>query len=114
MVRTFEEGDRMDPAAGYRPIPHTGLASARDRLLGLERARWPGNGRTVLLVCDCRDEGCWPRPARVRQDGAVVRWDDFEQPQRPERDYSGLGPFVFDAEAYTAEVDHLLPVLETG
>jgi hypothetical protein len=64
------------------------------------RTLWPGKGRVVLLVCEgCGEEGCWPFLARVHIGDEVVSWDGFEQPHRPERDYSEL-QFSFDRGQY--------------
>ena len=70
-----------------------------DRLAGTP-SFWPGNGETVLLVCEgCREEGCWPIFARVEVDEEVVEWSGFRQPHRPERDYADLR-FMFDRRQY--------------
>lgn len=31
-------------------------------------------------------------------------WSDFEQPFRPNRDYAGFGPFVFERSTYDTAV----------
>jgi len=70
----------------------------RRYLLG-EREPWPGR-RVPLLGCICGVLDCWPLVASVDLDGDIVRWSEFEQPHRPERDYWDFGPFVFDRAGY--------------
>jgi hypothetical protein len=64
----------------------------------------PGADRRAdLLGCaDCGEVGCWPLEVCIDVDDAVVTWRSFRQPHRPDRDYTGLGPFRFDAAAYRA------------
>ena len=42
---------------------------------------------------------------RVTRDEKTVTWSDFNQRRRKQRDYSGLGPFVFSRETYEADVN---------
>lgn len=37
----------------------------------------------------------------------MVVWDEFRQPRRRERDYSGFGPYLFDRARYEAAVAEL-------
>jgi hypothetical protein len=60
--------------------------------------------RVYLLGCQCGEVGCWPLLARIRAEDESVVWDSFEQPNRKDRNYSGFGPFVFDAEQYREAV----------
>jgi hypothetical protein len=64
-------------------------------------------GRVLLLGCTCGDWGCYPLFAWVDVNADVVRWADFEQPNHPERDYSGFGPFVFDRTEYESAIEKL-------
>ncbi len=59
---------------------------------------------TLLDHEDCGEPGCWPLRARVDvlEDGVV--WHSFSQPHRKAWDYSGFGPFVFDADQYRSAV----------
>lgn len=59
-----------------------------------------GDGKTALLSCDCGEVGCSPLLARVTVSDDTVTWDEFEQPERPDWDYSGFGPFTFDRTQY--------------
>ena len=44
---------------------------------------------------------------RPEIDGDQVSWHSFRQPHRPDRDYSGFGPFRFDAAAYRAALSEM-------
>ena len=44
----------------------------------------------------------WLLEARVTVGERTVIWDNFRQPFRPKREYSGFGPFVFDRTKYEA------------
>jgi len=61
-------------------------------------------GGIYLLGCDCGEVGCWPLSARIETGNDIVRWVDFRQEHRPERDYSGFGPFAFDKDQYKQAV----------
>jgi len=60
--------------------------------------------RVPLLECDCGSSGCWPLEATVRRKRDSVIWEAFENPFRPERDYSKFGRFVFDPAQYAESV----------
>lgn len=61
---------------------------------------WSGPGGTWLLGCTFGEPGCWPLEARIAVEPETVTWTGFTQPHRRERDYTGLGPFVFAREQY--------------
>jgi hypothetical protein len=105
LVERFERGSSyIDPAGGYGglvpalfnygPLDVYFLGAAE----GAYFARSPG--RIFVLGCTCGEVGCWPLVCVVDDRGSVVVWSDFEQPHRPNRDYSGFGPFVFDKVQY--------------
>lgn len=73
--------------------PHYDFGDSADHLVGVHRR--PSSDRVPLLGCECGDWGCWPLMARIRVAHGKVIWDDFVQPHRPDRDYSGFGPFRF-------------------
>ncbi len=103
LVADYERKLGYEPFGGYASISLDGLQGALDRLTGTPNS-WPGDGQTVLLVCEgCREEGCWPIFARVRLGEETVEWSDFEQPHRPARDYSNLR-FTFDRRQYDEEI----------
>jgi hypothetical protein len=84
--------------------------TAKVGLQGLSNFR---NSKIMLLGCTCGIDECWPLLARVEMTETSVIWRDFEQPYRSENhpnpwDYSGFGPFVFDRNAYQAELEKLL------
>jgi hypothetical protein len=70
--------------------------------------------KTALLNCNCGVFTCWPLLAKLETDfgadddtDATVTWKDFEHPYHRDRDYSGLGPFVFDWSEYEDAVEAL-------
>ena len=56
-------------------------------------------GAPVVLGCECPEWGCWSFRARIELTDDLVRWAAFEGP-KTDRDYSDLGPFVFDRREY--------------
>jgi len=58
------------------------------------------DGRTLILMCECGEAGCWPLTCRIEVGEGDVIWRDFRNPQRPSLDYSGFGPFVFKRTEY--------------
>jgi aminoglycoside 3-N-acetyltransferase len=68
----------------------------------------------TLLGCDCGTRECWPLTCRITRTSDWVVWDEFKQPFRPERDYSGLGPFAFDAREYDEAIQDLSIVRNTS
>jgi len=60
--------------------------------------------KTPVLGCTCGEWGCWPLRVRIIVEPGVVLWLDFEQPFRPNRDYSDFGPFAFERIEYEAAV----------
>jgi len=63
--------------------------------------------KTVLLVCDCRETGCWPLMARIRVEDDLVVWSHFEQPHRREKWSHGDLQFTFSRDQYEAELAKL-------
>ena len=65
------------------------------------------NGRHALYNCPlCGDLGCGAMSALIARDGAHIVWRDFAwqtnyEPE-PAQTYPDIGPFTFDADAYTA------------
>ncbi|MEZ0447942.1 hypothetical protein [Cellulomonas sp. ICMP 17802] len=105
LVGAFEAAAGYEVAGGYDGLvlDQFRFGDLDSYLLGGED--WPGRGTASLLGCDCGDVGCWPLDARVTVAGGRVVWDEFRQPHRPQRDYAGFGPFVFEEAAYRAAID---------
>jgi hypothetical protein len=109
VVRVYETARGFDVPGGYG-----GLVIDRFRFGDLatyfagRSGVWPGDGRVALLGCSCGEVGCWPLFARVRELDDYVVWDGFEQPHRPDRDYSGFEPFLFDRRQYRDALDVLM------
>jgi hypothetical protein len=108
IVAAFERDEHFEPAGGYGGlIPEWFKYGALDKyFLGdFEKDSYFARmNRVYLLGCQCGEVGCWPLLARIRAEGESVVWDSFEQPHRKDRDYSGFGPFIFDAEQYREAV----------
>jgi len=109
MALTFEREQRFEPAGGYGGlIPQYFKYGSLDHyFLGdfEPNSYFARMGRAYILGCgDCGEVGCWPLIARIRADGESVVWDSFQQPHRPERDYSRFGPYVFGAHQYREAV----------
>ncbi|EFV14276.1 hypothetical protein [Segniliparus rugosus] len=102
LAAQYEARAGFVPSGGYAPLtssPGTLLAyylgeTSDDMLFG--------EGKTALLGCSCGEAGCWPFCCRIQVSRNSVTWSGFGQPFRPERDYEGFGPFVFDRGEYEA------------
>jgi len=97
LVERYEAERGFDVVGGYGPI---WLDRAAAELLA------SGSRRPTYLLgcCDCGEPGCWPLEVRILVADTTVTWRSFRQPHRPDRDYSGFGPFRFDAAAYRSAV----------
>lgn len=115
LLVTAYEHDRgyTDPAGGYAGIvPCDVLSGLIDEyFLGNPAAdRWNefSGGAVHLLQCrSCHFVGCWDILAHIAVADATVRWSGFRQHNRPNRDYIGFGPFVFDLAQYREAVAQL-------
>jgi hypothetical protein len=122
-VVPFVDGDRFrdivarfEEAAGFStPGSYAGIVPDHFRFGPLIN-HFMGNGdwnpgAPAVLGCDCPEWGCWPFHAVVEITDDRVRWTSFLGPT-PDRDYGGLGPFVFDRAQYGAAVAQLATLLE--
>jgi hypothetical protein len=106
MVAAFESQRGYEPAGGY-----AGIIPANFNFGDLTRhyeargeRQWPSPGHAWLLGCDCGEVGCWPLTARIAVTAENVTWSNFSQEHRPDRDYDGFGPFVFNRDQYASAV----------
>jgi hypothetical protein len=108
LVAAFErQSGYNDPAGGYGGIvpSHYELGPLAAYFLGEMGAIEGGQpGEIYALFCQCGEAGCWPLVTHVRADNQLVVWHDFSQPYRPQRDYSGFGPFTFERSEYERAV----------
>ena len=114
LVSEFEAANDFDVVGGYDELVLDSfnfgdIAKYLSGRAGPKR----GHGVVALLGCDCGELGCWPLQARVTLAQGRVVWDQFEQPHRPTRDYTGFGPFQFDEQQYRASLTEMLRALET-
>jgi hypothetical protein len=109
LVDDFESSKGWDAAGAYAGIDPAFTDAKRwiRSLLGDGHPEYEGMECTWLLGCGCSVAGCWPFEARVMVEADIVTWKLFRQPFRPERDYSGFGPFVFDRREYEAAIQEL-------
>lgn len=108
MIAKSELEQHFEPVGGYGGlIPQWFNYGSLDHyLLGEvdQNSYFEKIGGIYILGCQCGEVGCWPLMARIRAEGDSVVWESFQQPHRPERDYSWFGPFVFDAAQYREAV----------
>ena len=93
LVERYEHSEGFKPAGAYAGLSTNSSEFADFRV-------YRAGERYPLLGCDCGTAGCWPLMARIQADAEAVTWDSFGQPFRPQWDYSGFGPFVFDRAQY--------------
>ncbi len=109
---------RFEEAAGYAtPGSYAGIVPDHFRF-GPLVDHFMGNGdwnpgAPAVLGCECLEWGCWPFHAVVEVTEHHVRWSSFQGP-KPDRDYRGLGPFVFERAQYEAAIAELVTALEPG
>jgi hypothetical protein len=109
LAKTYETARAMHPVGNYG-----GLCPLRyrfgkwdDYFHGYRTSSMSDPGKVALLNCNCGVFTCWPLLAAVSTDFETVVWQDFEHPFHRERDYSGLGPFVFDWDEYEEAITSL-------
>jgi hypothetical protein len=83
---------------------HESVRSIR-RLLLLEKADFPNNRRSLFICAEYGDPGCGAMTSLIVREGEVVIWKDFGLENTYEDNvvlapYEGVGPFIFDAQAY--------------
>ena len=110
LVSQFEREHSFDLIGGYGGlIPSWFAYGPLNRYFMAEASGgyWDDLSGYYILGCDCGEVGCWPLVAGITKVGATVVWDAFRQPHRPDRDYSGFGPFTFDAPQYESAVSEI-------
>jgi hypothetical protein len=104
LVAAYETGrDYNDPAGGYGGIvpEYMRYGPIDDYFLGRRISPCRNeDGAQYLLGCQCGEVGCWPLMGRIVASAGVYEWRDLHNPCRDARDYSGLGPYRFEAAAY--------------
>ena len=106
LVAAFESQRGFEPAGGYAGIipSHFNFGDLTRYYEAREERQWPSPGHAWLLGCDCGEVGCWPLTAQIAVTPDNVTWSHFSQEHRPDWDYEGFGPFVFDREQYAGAV----------
>ncbi|PXX56524.1 hypothetical protein DFR70_11976 [Nocardia tenerifensis] len=107
LIDSFELAADMQPAGEA----YGGLPSGHVRFVNHfhGKSSMTMESKTPVLVCQCGAWGDWPLLADIVVSDRLVIWDHFAQRYRPQRDYSGFGPFRFDRNQY----DDALQVLDT-
>ena len=113
LIEAYEASAEFDVVGGYGGIEPQSFNFGDLRLyyVGRQTAQWPGPGKAWLLGCGCGEVGCWPLEASIDAMSGGVTWSSFRQPHRPDRDYTGFGPFRFNAEQYAAAIDAAVNIL---
>jgi hypothetical protein len=116
LVLGYESAQKFSPAGGYGGIvpdffSYGPLATYYRGENDIEF--WKDMGGIYVLGCDCGEAGCWPLACSSRANNGTITWSQFSQPHRPEWDYSGFGPFVFDEFAFE-ESTQALNIFETS
>jgi hypothetical protein len=106
LISQFEREHGFGPAGGYGGlIPKSFAYGPLDcYFMGQAADSFWEQGYYLLGCGQCGEVDCWPLIARITKIGDTVVWNRFEQPHRPNRDYSSFGPFIFDAEQYKSAV----------
>lgn len=115
LVAAYERSRGYDVINGYDGIvpSHYRFGPLGDYFLGASDATWGADGSKIaVLGCACGEVGCWPGCVRVDVTAQAVRWSDFEQPHRPDRDYAEFGTFEFDRSQYDQAVQSAIEALD--
>ena len=98
-----------DLAGAYSGLPD--IECTESRFLGQSDLEYGiQEDKVAMLDCTCGHPGCWTWAVRIAVTEKEVIWSDFEQVHRGSDsstvvwDYTKLGPFRFDKDAYVAEV----------
>ena len=104
LIDEFERAKKFEPVGGYGGlIPELFEYGPLEKYFFGEfdsGSYWSSLGGVYVLGCECGEVGCWPLQCRIGAHGDDVIWNEFCQPHRKTRDYSGFGPFVFDGAQY--------------
>jgi hypothetical protein len=110
LITAYEDARRFDVVGGYGGlIPAYFDYGPLDRyfIAGLPWSNGTAMPALYLLGCSCGEVGCWPLGCTVEVRATAVIWRDFNQEHRPNRDYSGFGPFCFDRADYLRAIGNL-------
>jgi hypothetical protein len=88
-----------------REYPIDESIRAVNRLLLTEKADFPNDRRSLFICSECGDLGCGAITVSVVSEGSAIIWRDFGFENTNEQnivlnDYTGFGPFSFDAASY--------------
>ena len=102
LVAAFEAHRGYEPSGGYVGIipAHFNFGDLTRYYEARADGQWPAPEHGWLLGCECGEVGCWPLTARIAVSVDEVVWSDFAQEHRPDWDYTGFGPFVFERQKY--------------
>jgi len=113
LIAGFEQRRGFSPAGEYSGLipAYFNFGQLSSYFLGKESRQWPKPDHLWLLGCECGEVGCWPLTARVILLNDTVTWTEFAQDYRPEWNYAGFGPFVFERDQYERAVRWLVSEL---
>lgn len=117
ILEEFERDRGYEPVGGYGGLipAYFNFGDLGRYFLGQDERQFPEPGLAYLLGCgDCGEVGCWPLEASISVSERTVAWTRFAQPHRRTRDYSALGPFLFDRTQYERAVRDMTAELRTA
>ena len=113
LIDEFETSQGFDAPGGYAgllPRNHSFGPIYIHFLADLDEFNLAGDWEIQdvdLLGCSCGDSDCWPLKSSITKSTETVTWSNFTQPHRPDRLYTGFGPFHFNLEQYKSAVNQL-------
>jgi hypothetical protein len=109
LARAYETERMITPVGNYGGLcpMHYRFGAWDDYFHGYKPSGMSVPDKVALLNCNCGVFTCWPLLAKIETDFEEVVWKDFEHPFHRDRDYSGLGPFVFDWYEYEDAIEEL-------
>lgn len=108
LAHAVEAREGFSPSEGYQGVGVGGLEPQE-----IEAHFLPEDASLLVLECgSCGEWGCWPGEMTIELAGDTVTWRDLRNKHRPTWDYPGVGPFVFEREAYEAAIARLVAELE--
>jgi hypothetical protein len=109
IAQEYEIAHNLLPSSRYGGLcpRHYRFGKWDDYFHGYKPSGMSHPDKVALLNCSCGVFTCWPLLATIETDFTTVEWKAFEHPFHRDRDYSGLGPFIFDWDEYEDAIEAL-------